>query len=61
MLRNRATETRNRRKKPNFEEKIRFLFSVLRFLFIVDFRIMRHAKPVRLKTAPTGAKVSIYF
>ena len=39
MLRNRATEARGRRKKPNFEEKIRFLFNsvslyVLHFLFI---------------------------
>ena len=56
MLRNRATETRDRRKKPNFEEKKSVSLCVLRFLFIVDLRIMRHAKPVRLKTAPTGLK-----
>ena len=27
MLRNRATETRGGRKKPNFQEKIRFLLN----------------------------------
>ena len=31
MLRNRATETREKRKKPSFEEKTRFLFAFCAF------------------------------